>query len=235
MTNDEYKKQILIKIKRFIKKRIEVRKIYKELQQIKDNVIYLKKKYRQENTEEFTTEEGKLLISTYKSEFSSRLKKEFKNLSIVEKRKLFKLGLINISFRLNYLKFGKLKESNKETPIDEYVIKRKDIQPYRWNLSLNEKTLSELKEYVKELQERFDLSIADHDEMVDEEVQKALDKIAEDRFKINEVISKEEELIREQLEAMGLETNPEDVTPDVYEAIMNNLVEIDDEDEEEEN
>ena len=49
MTSDEYKKQISNEIKRFIKKRVEVRKIYKELQQVKDNIIYLKKKIWKRN------------------------------------------------------------------------------------------------------------------------------------------------------------------------------------------
>ena len=53
MTSDEYKKQISNEIKRFIKKRVEVRKIYKELQQVKDNIIYLKKKYGKEISKHF--------------------------------------------------------------------------------------------------------------------------------------------------------------------------------------
>ena len=92
MSKDEYKKLVSIEIKKFINKRIEIRRIYKELQQIKNNILYLKEKYGQEITEGFQTENGKLSISKYKSEFSSRLKKEFKDLSIEEKRKLYKSG-----------------------------------------------------------------------------------------------------------------------------------------------
>ena len=96
MSKDEYKKLVSIEIKKFINKRIEIRRIYKELQQIKNNILYLKEKYGQEITEGFQTENGKLSISKYKSEFSSRLKKEFKDLSIEEKRKLYKSGLLTI-------------------------------------------------------------------------------------------------------------------------------------------
>ena len=67
-----------------------------------------------------------------------------------------------------------------------------------------------------------------------EEVQKQLNEIEEDRFKIDAEIEKEQELIREQLEEMGIETDPDDTTPDVYEALMNDLVEIEEEDEDDE-
>ena len=38
MSKDEYKKLVSIEIKKFINKRIEIRRIYKELQQIKNNI-----------------------------------------------------------------------------------------------------------------------------------------------------------------------------------------------------
>ena len=110
MSSEEYKKLISIEIKKFIKKRIESRKIYKETNQIKNNIIYLKKKFNQENSEEFQTENGKLLIKKYKSIFSSKLNKEFDELSTEEKRKLYNLGLLKIFFRLNLSKFENLKK-----------------------------------------------------------------------------------------------------------------------------
>jgi hypothetical protein len=173
MTSDGYKKQISSEIKRFIKKRVEVRKIYKELQQVKDNIIYLKKKYGKEITEEFQTDEGKLKISKYKSEFSSRLRKEFKDLPIEKKRELYKSGLLTILFRLNYSKYEKLRKENKTSPIDEYTIKRDDIQPYTWTVQLTEKSQNELNDFEKDLKERFDIKLSDQDE----EVQKQLNEI----------------------------------------------------------
>ena len=227
MSSEEYKKQISNEIKEFIKKRIEVRKIYKELQQIKNNIIYLKKKYGKEITEEFLTDNGKLKISKYKSEFSSKLKKEFKDLPIEKKRELYKSGLLTILFRLNYSKFEKLKKENLKTPLDEFAIRRDDIQPYTWTVQLSEKSQNELKDYEKHLKENLDIKSIDQVE----EVQKQLNEIEEDRFKIDAEIEKEQELIREQLEEMGIETDPDETTPDVYEAIMNDLVEIEEEDE----
>ena len=65
----------------------------------------------------------------------------------------------------------------------------------------------------------------------EEEVQKQLNELEEDRFKIDAEIEKEQELIKEQLEELGIETDPDETTPDVYDAIMNDLVEIEEEDE----
>ena len=227
MSKDEYKKLVSIEIKKFINKRIEIRRIYKELQQIKNNILYLKEKYGQEITEGFQTENGKLSISKYKSEFSSRLKKEFKDLSIEEKRKLYKSGLLTILFRLNYSKYEKLKKENQKTPLDEYAIKRDDIQPYRWTVQLTEKTKDELSGFEQDIKRRFDLKSFD----AAEEVEKQLNNIEDDRFKTEDEIEKEQELIREQLEEMGIETDLDEITPDVYEAMIYDLIEIEDDDE----
>jgi hypothetical protein len=229
MSKDEYKKLVSIEIKKFINKRIEIRRIYKELQQIKNNILYLKEKYGQEITEGFQTENGKLSISKYKSEFSSRLKKEFKDLSIEEKRKLYKSGLLTILFRLNYSKYEKLKKENQKTPLDEYAIKRDDIQPYRWNVQLTEKTKDALSGFEQDLKRRFDLKSFDDAE----EVEKQLNNIEDDRFKTEDEIEKEQELIKEQLEEMGIETDLDEITPDVYEAMIYDLIEIEDEDDDE--
>ena len=229
MSKDEYKKLVSIEIKKFINKRIEIRRIYKELQQIKNNILYLKEKYGQEITEQFQTENGYLSIIKYKSEFSSRLKKEFKDLSIEEKRKLYKSGLLTILFRLNYSKYEKLKKENQKTPLDEYAIKRDDIQPYRWNVQLTEKTKDALSGFEQDLKRRFDLKSFDDAE----EVEKQLNNIEDDRFKTEDEIEKEQELIKEQLEEMGIETDLDEITPDVYEAMIYDLIEIEDEDDDE--
>jgi hypothetical protein len=222
MSSYEYQKQILNEVKKFIKKRVEIKKINKELQQIKDNIIYLKKKYGKEISEEFLTDEGKLKISKYKSEFSSRLKKEFKDLPIEKKRELYKSGLLTILFRLNYSKFEKLKKDNKTTLIDDYAIRRDDIQPYTFIVQLTEKSQNELNDLKKDLKERFDIKSNDQKE----EVEKQLDEYEKDRFT---EIDKEQELIKEQLEEMGIETDPDEIEPDVYDLIANNLLEIEEE------
>ena len=219
MSSYDYQVQILNEVEKFIKKRFEIKKINKELQQIKDNIIYLKKKYGKEISEEFLIDEGKLKISKYKSEFSSRLKKEFKDLPIEKKRELYKSGLLTILFRLNYSKFEKLKKDNKTTLIDDYAIRRDDIQPYTFIVQLTEKSQNELNDLKKDLKERFDIKSNDQKE----EVEKQLDEYEKDRFT---EIDKEQELIKEQLEEMGIETDPDEIEPDVYDLIVNNLLEI---------
>lgn len=218
MSKEEYKKLISLEIKRFINKRFEIKKIYKELQQIKINIFYLKKKYGQEISEEFQTEKGKLKISKFKSKFSSLLKKEFKDLSIEEKRKLYKTGLLTILFRLNYQKFEKLKNENQQTPLDQYAIKRDDDKPYRWSLELSENSKNELIEFAKELKESFDLKTFDQEVLVE----KQLDELDEER-----------ELMIEQIEE--LEEYSDEITPDVYDAITNHLVELEEDDEDQKN
>ena len=177
MSLEEYQKLISIEIKKFIKKRIESRKIYKETTQIKNNIIYLKQKFNQENSEEFETENGKLLIKKYKSVFSSKLKKEFDELSTEEKRKLYNLGLLKIFFRLNLSKFEKLKKDNQKTQLDKFVIERKNLQPYYWTVELNQSVKDELIKFEEEIKEHFDLKSFD----VMKDIEKELDEYEKER------------------------------------------------------
>ena len=182
MSFEEYKKLISIEIKKFIKKRIESRKIYKETNQIKNNIIYLKKKFNQENSEEFQTENGKLLIKKYKSIFSSKLNKEFDELSTEEKRKLYNLGLLKIFFRLNLSKFENLKKDNQKTPLDKFVIERKNLQPYYWTVEYNQSVKDELTKFEEEIKENFDLKSLD----TMKDVEKELDEYEKEREEEND-------------------------------------------------
>jgi len=177
MSSEEYKKLISIEIKKFIKKRIESRKIYKETNQIKNNIIYLKKKFNQENSEEFQTENGKLLIKKYKSIFSSKLNKEFDELPAEEKRKLYNLGLLKIFFRLNLSKFENLKKDNQKTLLDKFVIERKNLQPYYWTVEYNQSVKDELTKFEEEIKENFDLKSLD----IIKDVEKELDEYEKER------------------------------------------------------
>ena len=132
---------------------------------------------------------------------------------------MYKSGLLTILFRLNYSKFEKLKKDNKTTLIDDYAIRRDDIQPYTFIVQLTEKSQNELNDLKKDLKERFDIKSNDQKE----EVEKQLDEYEKDRFT---EIDKEQELIKEQLEEMGIETDPDEIEPDVYDLIVNNLLEI---------
>ena len=196
---DDDKNPILQEIKYFIEKRIEARKIAKELIQIKKNIIYLKETYGEEGSEEFNLEKGRLFLKKYQTKFSSKLKKDFNKLTNEEKRELYKSGLLTIYFRLNYRKYEKLKsDKNKKTAVDDYAIERKDLQPYYWNLTLNSKIFNELKEFEKNLKnnhdiEKLDTEDSEHDR---EQMEKELSDAIYD-------IEEEEEYYREMMDEIS--------------------------------
>jgi len=177
MSKEEYKKLVSIEINKFINKRIEIRRIYIELLQSKNNISYLKEKYKQAFPEELNTEKGTLSIKKYKSEFSNRLKKEFKDFPVEEKRKLVKSGLLRILFRLNSSEYEKLKKEKQKTPLDDYAIKRDETQSYSWMVKISEKTKKELEEFELKSKEFQDLKNLD----VTENANKELDKIERER------------------------------------------------------
>ena len=198
---DDDKNLILQEIKYFIEKKIEARKIAKQLIQIKKNIIYLKQKYGKDESEEFNLAKGKLFLKKYQTRFSSKLKKEFNKLTDEEKRKLYKSGLLTIYFRLNYRKYEKLKSDKKQkTAVDDYAIERKQIQPYYWNLILNSKIDNELKEFEKNLQNNTDI-----EKLIRREEE--MEKITEDKEdEIDDAIydiEEEEEYYREMMDEIS--------------------------------
>ena len=126
-------------VEEFLDKRIEYRKLSAELNQLRKNIYHLKSKQANQESEEFVLEKGKVILKNYVSKYSSLLKKDFNKLSNEEKRELYKTGLISLRFRLNYLKFQRVKEENKKTPLDNYAIERKKHQPLFVKIELNKK------------------------------------------------------------------------------------------------
>lgn len=155
MNISDYKKFISLEIKKFINKRIEMRRAYKELIQSKKNISYLKNKYKQQFPEEHESDNGKLVIRKYKSEFSSRFKKEFSKFPDEEKRKLYELGLLRVLYKLDLSEYEKIKKENKDTKIDEFVIKREGDEQYSWTVKINEKTKKELEELDLQLEQKL--------------------------------------------------------------------------------
>ena len=155
MNISDYKKFISLEIKKFINKRIEMRRAYKELIQSKKNISYLKNKYKQQFPEEHESDNGKLVIRKYKSEFSSRFKKEFSKFPDEEKRKLYELGLLRVLYKLDLSEYEKIKKENKDTKIDEFVIKREGNEQYSWTVKINEKTKKEFEELDLQLEQKF--------------------------------------------------------------------------------
>jgi len=243
MSKEEYKKLVSIEINKFINKRIEIRRIYIELLQSKNNISYLKEKYKQACPEELNTEKGTLSIKKYKSEFSNRLKKEFKDFPVEEKRKLVKSGLLRILFRLNSSEYEKLKKEKQKTPLDDYAIKRHETQSYSWVVKISEKTKKELEEFELKSKEFQDLKNLDVKENVKEKVNKSLDKIERERDLNKDYIEQKIENERQFYQQLSDEIDstpyvsyftddaPDETTPDVYEEIMDDLVKIEEEDE----
>jgi len=155
MNISDYKKFISLEIKKFINKRIEMRRAYKELIQSKKNISYLKNKYKQQFPEEHESDNGKLVIKKYKSEFSSRFKKEFSKFPDEEKRKLYELGLLRVLYKLDLSEYEKIKKENKDTKIDEFVIKREGDEQYSWTVKINEKTKKEFEKLDSQLEQKL--------------------------------------------------------------------------------
>jgi|TARA_B110000259_G_C13909375_1_gene360226 hypothetical protein len=151
-------------IEEYLDKRIEYRKLSAELIQLRKNIYYLRKQQGNNKSEEFVLEKGKVILKNYVSKYSSLLKKDFKKLSNEEKRELYKTGLISLRFRLNYLKYQKLKDANKKTPLDNYTIERESQQPFYVNIELNKKSQNELEDFKTDLTNLSDIETMEIEE-----------------------------------------------------------------------
>ncbi len=142
-------------IQEYLDKRIEQHKTSLELKQIIRRIYYLKKNFRNKETEEFDLEKGKVKLKKYVSKFSSVLKKDFQKLSNKEKREIFMTGLLRIKFALNFTKYQKHIEQNKKTLVDNYVQERKRTNEFYLNMLSSEKVQKELKDYKKALDDKW--------------------------------------------------------------------------------
>ena len=139
-------------VRDYMENRIEMEKLRTESYQIRQQIYNYKKESDREENQEFKLQEGEVLLKRYISKYSSILKKDFNKLSNSEKRELYKTGLLNVRFRLNYKKYQKLKDENKLTPIDKYVFKRDDNFPYYLNVKFNDEIKEDIRKFRKELE-----------------------------------------------------------------------------------
>ena len=144
-------------VRDYMENRIEMEKLRTESYQIRQQIYNYKKESDREENQEFKLQEGEVLLKRYISKYSSILKKDFNKLSSSEKRELYKTGLLNVRFRLNYKKYQKLKDENKLTPIDKYVFKRDDNFPYYLNVKFND----EIKDDIKKLRKKLEFLTAE--------------------------------------------------------------------------
>ena len=139
-------------VRDYMENRIEMEKLRTESYQIRRSIYDYKKNSGREENQEFKLQEGEVLLKKYVSKYSSILKKDFNKLSNTEKRELYKTGLLDVRFRLNYKKYQKLKDENKLTPIDKYVFKRDDNFPYYLNVKFNDEIKDDIRKFRKELE-----------------------------------------------------------------------------------
>ena len=150
--NDDDAPDISQLVRDYMENRIEMEKLRTESYQIRRSIYDYKKNSGREENQEFKLQEGEVLLKRYISKYSSILKKDLNKLSNSEKRELYKTGLLNVRFRLNYKKYQKLKDENKLTPIDKYVFKRDDNFPYYLNVKFNDEIKDNIKKLRKELE-----------------------------------------------------------------------------------
>lgn len=139
-------------VRDYMENRIEMEKLRTESYQIRRSIYDYKKNSGREENQEFKLQEGEVLLKKYVSKYSSILKKDFNKLSNTEKRELYKTGLLDIRFRLNYKKYQKLKDENKLTSLDKYVFKRDDNFPYYLNVKFNDEIKDDIRKFRKELE-----------------------------------------------------------------------------------
>ena len=230
---DEEDHNLLIsEVEQFIDKRIEIRKVYKELLQHKKNIIYLKKKNKQNLIDEFELDKGKLIIRKFKSEFLGKLNKEFSKIPIEEKRKLYKSGLLKVLFRLNYLEYEKIKKENKKNILDDYIVKRNDDESYSWSFYINEKTKQDLDKYEKTLEEETDIKKIQNHEKRQEELNKDyLEQKIENEKQFYQELAKEISLDSSNFtddSPYDLEETPENVEKGIYSSVFDEEEDEDD-------
>src|SRR6056300_1113907 len=132
-------------VRDYMENRIEMEKLRTESYQIRRSIYDYKKNSGREENQEFKLQEGEVLLKKYVSKYSSILKKDFNKLSNKEKRELYKTGLLDVRFRLNYKKYQKLKDENKLTSLDKYVFKRDDNFPYYLNVKFNDEIKDDIR------------------------------------------------------------------------------------------
>lgn len=189
-------------VKAYFEKRIEYRKLYSELKQLLNNIYYLKSNFGSSETETFKLDGGEVILKNYISKYSSKFNKDFKNLTIDEKRKLYKTtGLINIMFRLNYRKYEILKDKNEKSELDNFVIERKQTQPFYIRVNFDENILNEFKLFKEKLKEDYDLenSIDYHSSLLQELKEKLSEDDEEERDE------EQEDVLEEMIESESIE------------------------------
>jgi len=95
-----------------------------KLKKIKKQLIDLMVK---KNISRIQTNNSSIIKSTWKTRFSTQLKKEFNKLENKKKEEFLNKGLLKIQYKLDNKKFEELKNKQEKTELDQYIIDRKNI------------------------------------------------------------------------------------------------------------
>ena len=137
----------------YLEKRIQIKKLLIEIKAIKENVFIEKTQYRKDGDEYFLFKNGKVYLKKQLSGFTDKLKKEFNELSIDQKRDLYRTGLLVVKFKLNKEKYEEFKKKYLPTLLDKYVVKKEDVnsEPYSIVGRINQNITKRLYELLKNL------------------------------------------------------------------------------------
>jgi hypothetical protein len=137
----------------YLEKRIQIKKLLIEIKAIKENVFIEKTQYRKDGDEYFLFKNGKVYLKKQLSGFTDKLKKEFNELSIDQKRDLYRTGLLVVKFKLNKEKYEEFKKKYLPTLLDKYVVKKEDVnsEPYSVVGRINQNITKRLYELLKNL------------------------------------------------------------------------------------
>jgi len=155
----------------YLEKRIQIKKLLVEIEAIKENIFIEKTQYREDGNECFIFKNGKIYLKKKLSEFSNKLKKEFDKLSIDEKRNLYKTGLLVVKFKLNKEKYEEFKKKNLSTLLDDYVLRREDInsEPYQIRGYVHQNISKKLYELLKNLSPEDSKTLEDFEKGEDDD------------------------------------------------------------------
>ena len=95
-----------------------------KLKKIKKELIDL---MIERNVSKIQASDSRIIKSTWKSRFSTVLRKEFNKLEDKKKEEFFNKGLLKIQYKLDNKKYEELKNKQEKSELDQYIIDRKNI------------------------------------------------------------------------------------------------------------
>ena len=119
MTED-YKKLAEEASKLNLKIKLDTLKLKKIKKELIDLMI-------ERNVSKIQASDSRIIKSTWKSRFSTVLRKEFNKLEDKKKEEFFNKGLLKIQYKLDNKKYEELKNKQEKSELDQYIIDRKNI------------------------------------------------------------------------------------------------------------